>query len=45
MFNHSTDWLTTFKFVKFSPDGKWVIFRSNMFGPAYVFTVEVASAQ
>ncbi len=30
--------------VSFSPDGKWVIFRSNMFGSAYVFAVEVASA-
>lgn len=28
--------------VSFSPDKKWVIFRSNMFGPTYVFAVEVA---
>jgi oligogalacturonide lyase len=28
--------------VTFSPDSKWVIFRSNMFGPTYVFAVEVA---
>jgi oligogalacturonide lyase len=28
--------------VMFSPDQKWVIFRSNMFGPTYVFAVEVA---
>jgi oligogalacturonide lyase len=28
--------------VSFSPDSKWVIFRSNMFGPTYVFAVEVA---
>ncbi len=28
--------------VNFSPDAKWVIFRSNMFGPTYVFAVEVA---
>lgn len=30
--------------VSFSPDQKWVIFRSNMFGPTYVFAVEVAPA-
>jgi oligogalacturonide lyase len=29
--------------VSFSPDSKWVIFRSNMFGPTYVLAVEVAS--
>ena len=28
----------------FTPDGKWVIFRSNMFGPSYAFMVEVAKA-
>jgi oligogalacturonide lyase len=28
--------------VSFTPDQKWVIFRSNMFGPTYVFAVEVA---
>jgi len=27
--------------VRFSPDAKWVLFRSNMFGPTYVFAVEV----
>jgi oligogalacturonide lyase len=27
--------------VSFSPDKKWIIFRSNMFGPTYVFAVEV----
>jgi len=27
--------------VSFSPDQKYVIFRSNMFGPTYVFAVEV----
>jgi oligogalacturonide lyase len=27
--------------VSFSPDARWVIFRSNMFGPTYVFAVEV----
>lgn len=28
--------------VNFTPDGKWVVFRSNMFGPTYVLAVEVA---
>lgn len=28
--------------VSFTPDSKWVVFRSNMFGPTYVFAVEVA---
>jgi oligogalacturonide lyase len=28
----------------FTPDGKWIVFRSNMFGPEHVFAVEVASA-
>ncbi|MFO1489225.1 MAG: oligogalacturonate lyase family protein [Verrucomicrobiota bacterium] len=27
--------------VNFSPDGKWIVFRSNMFGPAHVFAVAV----
>jgi oligogalacturonide lyase len=27
--------------VRFTPDAKWVVFRSNMFGPTYVFAVEV----
>ncbi len=27
--------------VSFTPDAKWVVFRSNMFGPTYVFAVEV----
>jgi oligogalacturonide lyase len=31
--------------VSFSPDQKWVVFRSNMFGPTYVFAVEVAKAE
>jgi oligogalacturonide lyase len=31
--------------VRFSPDAKWVLFRSNMFGPTYIFAVEVAKAQ
>ncbi len=29
--------------VTFTPDAKFVVFRSNMFGPTYVFAVEVAS--
>jgi oligogalacturonide lyase len=28
-----------------SPDKKWVLFRSNMFGPLHVFAVEVAKAK
>lgn len=28
----------------FTPDQKWVVFRSNMFGATYVFAVEVAKA-
>jgi oligogalacturonide lyase len=31
--------------VNFTPDQKWVIFRSNMFGATYVFAVEVAKAE
>jgi len=30
--------------VSFTPDQKWVVFRSNMFGRSYVFAVEVARA-
>ena len=30
--------------VSFTPDEKWVVFRSNMFGPTYVFAVELAKA-
>jgi oligogalacturonide lyase len=30
--------------VSFTPDEKWVVFRSNMFGPTYVFAVEVSKA-
>jgi len=30
--------------VRFSPDKKWVLFRSNMFGDTYTFAVEVAKA-
>ena len=29
--------------VSFTPDKKWIVFRSNMFGPTYVFAVEVAA--
>ena len=28
--------------VSFTPDMKWIVFRSNMFGPTQVFAVEVA---
>lgn len=31
--------------VSFTPDGKFVVFRSNMFGDTYVFAVEVAKAE
>jgi oligogalacturonide lyase len=31
--------------VRFSPDAKWVLFRSNMFGLTYVFAVEVEGAR
>lgn len=30
--------------VQFTPDGKRIVFRSNMFGPSHVFAVEVAKA-
>jgi oligogalacturonide lyase len=30
--------------VSFTPDQKWVVFRSNIFGPTYAFAVEVAKA-
>ncbi|MGC2300773.1 MAG: oligogalacturonate lyase family protein [Acidobacteriaceae bacterium] len=30
--------------VSFTPDKKWVIFRSNMFGTTYVFAAEVSRA-
>jgi oligogalacturonide lyase len=29
---------------QFTPDGKWIVFRSNMFGPAHIFMVEVAKS-
>jgi oligogalacturonide lyase len=31
--------------VRFSPDGRLVIFRSNMFGPGFVFAVEVEKSK
>jgi oligogalacturonide lyase len=31
--------------VSFTPDQKWVVFRSNMLGATYAFAVEVAKAQ
>jgi len=30
--------------VTFTPDGKWIVFRSNMFGPTHVFAVEIERA-
>jgi oligogalacturonide lyase len=30
--------------VKFTPDGKWVVFQSNMFGSTQVYAVEIAKA-
>lgn len=31
--------------VTFTPDMKWIVFRSNMFGPTHVFAVEVQKAR
>jgi oligogalacturonide lyase len=31
--------------VTFAPDGKWIVFRSNIFGPTHVFAVEVKKTQ
>jgi oligogalacturonide lyase len=31
--------------VTITPDGKWVVFRSNMHGPTHVYAVEVAKAR
>jgi oligogalacturonide lyase len=31
--------------VSFTPDAKWVVFRSNMFGDTYAFAVEVAKPE
>jgi oligogalacturonide lyase len=30
--------------VTFTPDGKWIVFRSNMHGPSHVYAVEIAKA-
>jgi oligogalacturonide lyase len=30
--------------VAFTPDGKWLVFRSNMHGPSYAYAVEIAKA-
>jgi oligogalacturonide lyase len=30
--------------VTFTPDQKWIVFRSNMFGPTHVFAVEIEKA-
>lgn len=30
--------------VTFTPDMKWIVFRSNMLGPTHVFAVEIAKA-
>ena len=27
--------------VTFTPDGQWIVFRSNMHGPTHVYAVEV----
>jgi oligogalacturonide lyase len=29
----------------FTPDDKWIVFRSNMFGPTHVFAVEIKKAK
>ncbi len=31
--------------VTFTPDGKWVVFRSNMHGPTHVYAVEVEKSK
>ena len=31
--------------VSFTPDGKWIVFRSNMHGASHVYAVEVKKAQ
>jgi oligogalacturonide lyase len=31
--------------VSFTPDRKWIVFRSNMMGPTYTFAVEVAKPE
>jgi oligogalacturonide lyase len=29
----------------FTPDGKWIVFRSNMLGPIHIYAVEIAKAK
>src|SRR5258708_6369372 len=31
--------------LTFTPDDKWIVFRSNIFGPTHVFAVEIAKAK
>ncbi|MDC7685106.1 oligogalacturonate lyase family protein [Asticcacaulis sp. BYS171W] len=31
--------------ASFTPDGKWLVFRSNMWGPGHVYAVETAKAK
>ena len=31
--------------VTFSPDMRWIVFRSNMLGPTHVFAVEIEKAR
>ena len=31
--------------VAFTPDAKWIVFRSNMHGPTHVYAVEVEKAK
>ncbi|HMO86997.1 MAG TPA: hypothetical protein PKC18_18980, partial [Lacipirellulaceae bacterium] len=31
--------------VTFTPDARWIVFRSNMHGPSHVYAVEVARAE
>lgn len=31
--------------ASFTPDGRWLVFRSNMWGPGHVYAVEVAKAK
>jgi oligogalacturonide lyase len=31
--------------VSFTPDGKWIVFRSNLHGPTHVYAVEVKKSK
>ena len=31
--------------LTFTPDNKWIVFRSNMHGPTHVYAVEIAKAK